>query len=351
MQINSLPKSNITEAAPSATTAVAEPPKPAAKPAVLPKPEAKKPDPEKPGTAPEGADKSKPEITDVKPTGETTTQGEPTFTLKVNGKEIVATQSQIIAMAQRAQGADAAMKKYAELEKLSTNLLENLDSNTYELLKQRHGKEKAKEMIIAMTRNLIAEEEKTPEQVELEELRAKAKNQEEVLKKAEEQKKLEERRAKQKVLYTQMLQEIDRELNDTHLPKDRLTLTRVLNYLAAGKKANGTAWTVKDAVKAVEVEDMAHASYYAKRYVEGKLPSEKFREIFGEEALKKLNKDQIEVLKKADKIVKNEQPKAESNGAAPAPDGSRRRSLSKNKGTEAMSEREYRKQFGSLGGI
>src|SRR5262249_10917258 len=120
-----------------------------------------------------------------------------------------------------------------------------------------------------------------------------------------------EKRVKQRALYTQMLTEIDKELDTTHLPKDRLTLTRVLNYLAAGKKANGTAWTIKEAVQAVEIEDMSHASYYAKRYVEGKLPSEKFREIFGEDALKKLNKDQIEVLKKADKIAKNDQPKIE----------------------------------------
>jgi hypothetical protein len=85
-----------------------------------------------------------------------------------------------------------------------------------------------------------------------------------------------------------MLRDIDTELNSTHLPKDKLTLTRVLNYLSAGKKANGQVWTMKDAVKAVEVEDMGHATHYAKRYVEGKLPSEKFREIFGEDAIQEI---------------------------------------------------------------
>ena len=132
-----------------------------------------------------------------------------------------------------------------------------------------------------------------------------------------------------------MLTEIDRELNDTHLPKDKLTLTRVLNYLAAGKKANGQAWTIRDAVKAVEVEDMGHASYYAKRYVEGKLPSDKFREIFGDETFKKLNKEQILLLKNADKIAKSSAAPAD----VPAAETPRKRSLSRTKGSEGMSER------------
>ena len=149
-----------------------------------------------------------------------------------------------------------------------------------------------------------------------------------------------------------MLQDIDKELNETHLPKDKLTLTRVLNYLAAGKKANGVAWTVRDAVKAVEVEDMGHASYYAKRYVEGKLPSEQFRAILGEDAFKKLNKEQINLLKNADKSAKHT---AVAVSDAPAASGEapakRTRSLSKTRGSEGMSEREWRRQHGSLGGI
>jgi hypothetical protein len=134
------------------------------------------------------------------------------------------------------------------------------------------------------------------------------------------------------------------------LPKDKLTLTRVLNYLAAGKKANGQAWTIRDAVKAVEVEDMGHASFYAKQYVDGKLPSEKFRSIFGEEAFKKLNREQIDLLKNADKIAKNSQVKVETNGNGAEVAPKKPRSLSKSKGSEGMSEREWRKQHGSLGG-
>jgi hypothetical protein len=242
-----------------------------------------------------------------KPTGEKTAEGEPTFTLKVNGKDIVATQSQIIAMAQKANGAELAMKRASEIEKLTADLLDNFDKDTFGLLVKRHGKDKAKEIAVQMVRNLISEEEKTPEQVELEELRAGKKRQEEIEAAAKKQKEDDEHRQKQRTLYTQILKDIDTELDNTHLPKDKLTLTRVLNYLAAGKKANGTVWTVKEAVGAVEIEDMAHATHYATRYLEGKLPSDKFRAIFGEEALKKLNKEQINLLKNADKIVKKDQ--------------------------------------------
>lgn len=351
MQINNLPASNITES--KGAVAVAEPPKP---PSVKPSPaapvkttpvEAKKPEggsPAKPAEAKAG-DK----ITDVKATGEKTAEGDPTFTLKVNGKEIVATQAQIIAMAQKANGAEAAMKRASEIEKLTADLLDNFDKDTYGLLVKRHGKEKAKEIAVQMVRNLIQEEEKTPEQIELEELRNKNKTHEEILKRQEDEKKAAELKAKQQVLYGQMLREIDGELNKTHLPKDKLTLTRVLNYLAAGKKANGQTWTVAEAVQAVEVEDMAHATHYANKYLDGSLPSEKFRAIFGDEAIKKLNKEQINLLKNADKIVKNDATRLD------APAGGevthKKKTLSKGRGADGISEREYRRQFGSLGGI
>lgn len=345
MQINSLAPSQITEPKPAAAAPVVPTPKgPAAKPVAPPvakTPEAKT-------TAPT----TKTEITDVKPTGEQTAQGEPTFTLKVNGKEYQATQSEIIALAQKARGADAAMKEKAELEKLTTNLLDNFDKDTLGLLVKRHGKEKAKEMVIAMTRNLIAEEDKTPEQIELEELRSHKKMTEAERERVDNEKKEAEISSKRAELYRTMLQDIDRELNDTHLPKDKLTLTRVLNYLAAGKKANGQDWSVRDAVKAVEMEDMSHASHYAKRYVEGKLPSEKFREIFGDETFKKLNKEQISLLKNADKIAKNGAPTTSADGVPGVEAPARKaRSLSKTRGSQGMSERDYRREHGSLGGI
>lgn len=356
MQINTLAPSNITEAKPAAGVAVAEPPKPAAKaPPIDTKKVPVQKDTNTPAVKAAAAATAgtKTEITDVQPTGEATAEGDPTFTLKVNGQEYKATQSQIIALAQKAKGAEAAMAKAAEMEKLSTNLLENIDSDVYGLLLRRHGKEKADQMVISMTRKLIDDEAKDPKDRELETLRAEKETYKQEQERVKKEQENAERKVKQGQLYRRILTEIDTELNSTHLPKDKLTLTRVLNYLAAGKKSNGTHWTVRDAVQAVEVEDMSHASYYAKRYVEGKLPSEKFREIFGEETFKKLNKEQIILLKNADKIVKREQPQGEAvahaNGEAPvrrAP-----RSLSKSKGTEGMSEREYRRQHGSLGGI
>lgn len=349
MQINNLPASNITEAAPAAGVAtLPPPPKPTA---ATPKPAAQKApaaDTKKVDAAAADTAGTKTEITDVKPTGEANAEGDPTFTLKVNGKEYKATQSEIIALAQKARGAEAAMKKAAELEKLSTNLLENIDSDVYSLLVRRHGKEKADQMVIGMTRKLIDDEAKDPKDRELERLRAENETHKQAQERIENEKKEAARKIEQQALYKRILTDIDTELNATHLPKDKLTLTRVLNYLAAGKKANGTQWTIKEAVQAVEVEDMGHASYYAKRFVEGKLPSEKFREIFGVDALKKLNKEQIEGLKKADKIAKQEQPSAENGAEAPV---KRPRSLSKTKGSEGMSEREWRRQHGSLGGI
>lgn len=359
MQINPIAPSNITQARPSATAAVAEPPAKAAPAPKAPAPAAPKaPAAEAPAKTVEATtakveaaakttEGSKAEITDVKATGEKTEEGEPTFTMKVNGKEVVATQSQILALAQKAAGADAAFKAKADIEKLASNFLTSFDNDAFALMVQRHGKEKAKEMAIGMVRKLIAEEEKTPEQRELEELRDHKKASEAQKEAAEKEVKELERKGKQATLYKNLLTEIDTELNDTHLPKDKLTLTRVLNYLAAGKKSNGQNWTVREAVKAVEVEDMSHASYYAKRYVEGKLPSEKFREIFGEETFKKLNKDQIEALKKADKIVKN----GAEQETRPAGEAPKKRTLSRTKGSEGMSEREWRKQHGSLGGI
>lgn len=359
MQINNLPTSQITEAKPSASAAVADPPKPTngarpiaktppgAAPAKAPVPAAKV-TPAKVEAAASATAGTKTEITDVAPTGDTNAEGDPTFTIKVNGKEYKATQSEIIALAQKAKGAENAFKQKAEIEKLTADLLSNLDNDAFGLLVRRHGKEKAKEMAVAMVRNLIAEEEKDPKDRELDELRASKKEletQQEAVKKAQEDA---VKRQKQQILYKQMLTEIDGALNETHLPKDKLTLTRVLNYLAAGKKANGTAWTIKDAVQAVEIEDMSHASHYARQYVEGKLPSEKFRGIFGEDAFKKLNKEQIDLLKNADKIAKNKQPQSETGTLAPV---TPRRTLSKNRGSEGMSEREYRRAHGSLGGI
>lgn len=351
MQINNLPTSNITESKPAAGVATPEPPKaaPAAKPvSKAPPVETKKVDAAAAATA-----GTKTEITDVEPTGETNGQGDPTFTLKVNGQEYKATQSQIIALAQKAKGAEAAMAKAAELERLSSNLLENIDSDVYGLLLKRHGKEKADKMVIDMTRKLIDEEGKDPKDRELEQLRAEKetyKQEQERVKKDQEDA---ARKVKQTELYRHILTEIDTELNNTHLPKDKLTLTRVLSYLGAGKKSNGAAWTIRDAVQAVEIEDMSHATHYAKRYVEGKLPSDKFREIFGDETFKKLNKEQIMLLKNADKIAKHEQPQVESgtNASGNVPVRRSTRSLSKTKGTEGMSEREYRKLHGSLGGI
>lgn len=359
MQINSLEPSQITQARPAAAAPVQAPP--AKTPAAV-KPSVKPAETVKPPVQSNGADVTaaakstegtRTEITDVKPTGDTNAQGDPTFLLKVNGKEYKATQSEIIALAQKARGAEEAMRQKAEMEKLTSNLLENIDSDVYGLLVKRHGREKADQMVIAMTRKLIDEEAKDPKDREIEALRAEN----ETHKQAEERVKKEaedaQRKVKQAELYRTMLMDIDKELNETHLPKDKLTLTRVLNYLAAGKKSNGVAWTVKEAVQAVEVEDMSHASYYAKRYVEGKLPSEKFRQIFGDETLKKLNKEQINLLKNADKIAKtvssngNGEPAA--SGAEPA--ARRPRSLSRSRGSEGMSERQWRREHGSLGGI
>ena len=358
MQINSLEPSQITQAKPAVAVPPVVPPTkaPAAsKPAAKPSGDVKAPvkaDAAPAAAAAKTTEGTKTEITDVKATGDENAEGEPTFTLKVNGKEYKATQTEIIALAQKARGAEAAMKEKAEIEKLTSDLLTNFDNDAFGLLVKRHGKEKAKEIAISMVKNLIAEEQKTPEQVELEELR----NHKKLTEAQEAQKKKEaedaQRKVKQTELYRTMLQDIDKELNETHLPKDKLTLTRVLNYLAAGKKANGVAWTVRDAVKAVEVEDMGHASYYAKRYVEGKLPSEQFRAILGEDAFKKLNKEQINLLKNADKSAKHT---AVAVSDAPAASGEapakRTRSLSKTRGSEGMSEREWRRQHGSLGGI
>jgi len=244
-----------------------------------------------------------------------------------------------------------AMKQKAEVEKLAADLLTNFDNDAFGLLVKRHGKEKAKEIAIGMVKNLIAEEAKDPKDIELEEKSKKLQEYEAAEKKAKEEQENAVKRAKQAELYKTLLMDIDKELNDTHLPKDKLTLTRVLNYLSAGKKANGQVWTVRDAVKAVEVEDMSHASYYAKRYVEGKLPSDKFREIFGEETFKKLNKEQINLLKNADKIAKNGAANAEPVAAGGEIPAKKPRSLSKTKGSEGISEREWRRQHGSLGGL
>lgn len=349
MQINSLPKSQITTPKPSLT------PDPVANKPVAPKAEEKKPVAAKPSApvidkkpdAPTKAEVKPADttITDVKPTGDTTAQGEPTFTLKVNGKDVKATQSQIIALAQKAQGAEAAMKQKAELEKLSAQFLDAFDKDAYSLMVQRHGATKAKELAIAMVKNLIAQEAKDPKDVELERLRKIEADQKMSAEKTKKEQEAQQRLQKQKQLYTALLTTIDQELNNTHLPKDKLTLTRVLNFLSAGKKANGQAWTVKDAVLAVEQEDMGHASYYAKQYVEGKLPSDKFKAIFGEAAFKKLNKEQIEALKQADKVVKTE---ARNEAATEAP---RKSSMSKTKGTDGVSEREWRKNHGGMGGI
>jgi hypothetical protein len=354
MNINNLPKTEIVTPKPSINVDPVANKAPAAPPS--PKPVEKKVEPVKA----EGAVKNetpKPStakdttITDVKSTGEKTAEGEPTFTLKVNGKDVIATQSEILELAQRAKGADKAMKDKAELEKLANNLLTNFDNDAYGLLVQRHGKDKAKQIAIGMVKNLIAEEARDPKDVELEQLRRESKaTKEAAAAKAKADKDAQDaatKKANQKTLYTQLLTSIDTELNNTHLPKDKLTLTRVLNFIAAGKKANGQAWTVKDAVQAVETEDMGHASYYAKQYVEGKLPSEKFKAIFGAEAFKKLNKEQIDTLKKADKVVKAEVVKNEAAVESPT----KRNTLSKNKGSEGMTEREWRKLKGGMGGI
>lgn len=359
MQINNLPTSQITEAKPSASAAVADPPKPAngAKPipgkAPIPAakaaaaPPAKAPPPKVEAAAAATAG-TKTEITDVKPTGEENAEGDPTFTLKVNGQEFKATQSEIIALAQKAKGAEKALKDKAEIEKEITNFLNSMDNDLHGILVKRYGPEKAKEIEVKLIRDRIAEEEKDPKDRELDELRASKKELESRQEAAKKEQEDAVKRQKQTVLYKQMLTEIDTCLNETHLPKDKLTLTRVLNYLAAGKKANGVAWTIKDAVQAVEVEDMGHASHYARQYVEGKLPSEKFRSMFGDDAIKKLNKEQIDLLKNADKIAKNKQPQSETGTPAQV---TPRRTLSKNRGSEGMSEREYRRTHGSLGGI
>lgn len=355
MQINSLAPSQITEAKPAVAAPAAPPP---VKTAASQKPAAGAPikkEEAKPGaaaSAAKGTEGTKAEITEVKPTGEANAEGEEIFTLKVNGKEYKATTSEIVTLAQKAKGAEAAMKAKAEIEQKAADLLTHFDNDTYGLLVKRHGKEKAKEIAISMVKNLIAEEGKDPKDVELEEKDRRLKEYEDAEKKTKEDAEATERKGKQAALYKTMLIEIDKELSTTHLPKDKLTLTRVLNYLAAGKKANGQVWTIKDAVQAVEVEDMGHASYYAKQYVEGKLPSEKFRAIFGEDTFKKLNKEQIFLLKNADKKAMNGTSVIPESVAAGGDAPQKRpRTMSKTKGAEGISEREWRKQHGSLGGI
>ena len=182
MEINPLPKTQINEAKPAAGVAVAEPPKaaPAAKPAAAP--------PKKDVTeAAASTAGTKNEITDVKPTGDTNAEGDPTFTLKVNGKEYKATQSEIIALAQKAKGAETAMKQKAEIEKLAADLLHNFDNDAFGLLVQRHGKEKAKEIAIGMVKKLIAEEAKDPKDLALEEKDRKLKEYEAAEKKAKDE--------------------------------------------------------------------------------------------------------------------------------------------------------------------
>ncbi len=231
-----------------------------------------------------------------------------TFKVEHGGKTYELTAEQIVAAQGRGAKFDEVSRKNAELEQGVAALMTELENNPVELLKKR-GKD-VKKLITDEFRKLVETEAQDPKERELAELRAeraaRQKKDEDATKKADDEKKAGERQK----LQTRLLMEIDKELTAHNLPKDVITIDRVLRLVAAGRRVKGGEFTIAQAVEIFEREDMKHLGFIAKQ-----LPSERLKAMFGPDVIKRLNGEQIAALKAADKKVVTENKEA----AADAP--------------------------------
>jgi hypothetical protein len=231
-----------------------------------------------------------------------------TYKIEHGGKTYELTAEQIASLQGRASQFDETSRKKAELEQGISNLMTELENNPFDLLKKR-GKDVNK-LITDAFKQIVEREAQDPKERELAELRAertaRQKQDEDTKKSAE----AETRKKEMQVVQTRLLTEIDKELTAKGMPKDIITIDRVLRLVAAGRRVKGKEFTIGQAVDIFQREDMKHLGFIAKQ-----LPSERLQEMFGKDFIKKLNGEQVALLKKADAEVRKDNKEA---AAAPA---------------------------------
>src|SRR5579863_2118998 len=234
----------------------------------------------------------------VKPPSSLTSEPvkEPTYDLNVDGQTVSLTAKQILAFKEKASQFDLTAKAKAELEKGIANLIAQIEQDPLGIYAKR-GKD-PKALIIDRFKKMIEEDQQDPKERELSQLRAekdqRVKADEEMRKRQEDATKA----AKQQELYGTILRDIDKQLTERALPKDHYSIDRILRLMASGKRVKGTNFSVAEAAEIFQKEEMKHIGFIAKQ-----LPSERLKEMFGPDIIKKLNGEQIAALKAADTKV------------------------------------------------
>lgn len=248
---------------------------------------------------PPAADPKVVPVVDPKAAAPVDPAAEQTFNIEFGGKKVALTAKQIMSLQEKAKQFDLTAKQKAELENGLANVLSRLDSDPLGLYASR-GKD-AKQLVVDRFKKMIEEDQQDPTQRELAQLRAEREErlkQDEGIKKQKEETELQ---AKRKEMYMSILKDIDAVLTQKGMVKDQITIDRLLRVMASGKRVRGQSFTVAEAADIVEREEMKHMGFYAKQ-----LPSEKLKQMFGPDIIKKLNSQEIEALKKADVIVNKE---------------------------------------------
>lgn len=192
-----------------------------------------------------------------------------------------------------ARAADKAMKENSSTKKQAEALVKAIKGNTKEALLEM-GID-PKELAAAIIEEEIKKSQMSPEQKELEELRAHKKQMEEERQKMKEEQEKENRTKEEQLAYEKISNEIADAIKTTYLPKEPATVRRVAHYL---KVANEQGVSVS----AAEVMPFVEADLKEElQSILNQLGEDNFEEFVGKDRMSKQRKRNIEKAKSTPK--------------------------------------------------
>lgn len=175
-----------------------------------------------------------------------------------------------------------------------------------------------KEFAAAVIEEEIRNSQMTPEQKELEELRAAKKQMEEEKQRLKEQAEQEARTREEQLAYEKISNDIAAAISTTYLPKEPATVRRVAQYLKVANE-RGVELSANEAIKFVE-QDLKEEL----KSILGQLGEDNIEDFVGKDVFKKVRKRNLDKAKsvpttpataKANTVEVKQQPKAEEKQA------------------------------------
>jgi len=180
------------------------------------------------------------------------------ISLKVNGKVVEVTRERAIAMAQQSEAANERFSEASKMRKEAEELLTLTKQKDFLKLAERSGmnKAEARAALEQVLLNMYQEEDMSPEEREMKELKAFKQQRDEELKSQQEQE-ANERISKEEAKYLEDIeQEMVNALEKTSLPPNPLYAKLSANYMSAAL-SQGYDLSPTEAVKLVEQDQIA----------------------------------------------------------------------------------------------